>query len=133
MAKTKPAYAVQRYVGETERLYGVLDTRLEGREYVVGDRFSIADISLVGWVNSSALAGIDLGGQFPNVKAWLDRLQARPGVQRGLAIPSESPVSNAALAKKSAEGGEEARQQEEATRKLIADAKEEFGYKYASP
>ncbi|KAB5566801.1 glutathione S-transferase II [Coniochaeta sp. 2T2.1] len=136
MAKVKPAYAVQRYIGETERLYGILDARLANRKYVVGEKYSIADIALVGWVNISSFSGIDLAGQFPNVKAWLDRLLERPAVRKGLAIPSESPITNEAIAKKlAAEGeeGDEARAKAEAARKLIADAKEEFGYKYASP
>ncbi|KAH8903048.1 glutathione S-transferase [Coniochaeta sp. PMI_546] len=132
-ANTKPPYAVQRYVGETERLYGVLNTRLAGRNYVVGDKFTVADIALVGWVNGSTLAGIDLPGQFPHVQAWLDRLLERPAVRKGLAVPQESSFSNAAIAKRLAEGDEEVRQQIEAAKKLIADAKEEFGYKYASP
>jgi len=130
-AKSKPSYAVQRYVGETERLYGVLDARLSSRKYVVGEKFTIADISLVGWANLASLAGIDLEKQFPNVKAWLDRLLERPAVRKGLAVPSESPMSNAALAKKMEDP--EGRKAEEAVRKLIDDAKEEFGYKYASP
>lgn len=125
---------MQRYVGETERLYGVLDARLaEGREYVVGNKYSIADMSLIGWVNVSAFSGIDLD-LFPNVKAWHERLLARPAVQRGLAVPSgESSISNAAVAKRLAEGGDEVKAQVEAARKLIDDAKAEFGYKYASP
>ncbi|OIW25304.1 glutathione S-transferase II [Coniochaeta ligniaria NRRL 30616] len=132
-AKTKPPYAVQRYVGETERLYGILDARLSSRKYVVGDRYSIADMSLVGWVNMSTLAGIDLAAQFPNVQAWLDRLLERPAVRKGLAVPNESTMSNAAIAKKIAEGDEDTIKADQAARKLIADAKAEFGYKYASP
>jgi glutathione S-transferase len=124
---------VQRYVGETERLYGILNTRLANRKYVVGEKFSIADIALLGWVNISTLSGLDLPGQFPNVQAWLDRLLERPAVKKGLAVPTESSMSNAAIARRLAEGDEELKKQEEATRKLIADAKEEFGYKYASP
>ena len=105
---------MQRYVGETERLYGILDARLSGRKYLVGDKFTIADMSILGWANFASIAGIDLGRQFPNVKAWLDRVLDRPAVQKGLAVPQESPMTNAALAKKLAEGGEEVRQQEEA-------------------
>lgn len=45
LAKERIAYPTQRYVGETERLYGVLDIRLKGREYLVGDKYSIADIA----------------------------------------------------------------------------------------
>lgn len=132
-AKTKPSYAVQRYVGETERLYGVLDARLAGRQYVVGDKFTIADISLLGWANIATFSGIDID-QFPNVKAWLERVLERPAVKKGLAVPSgESNLSNAALARRVAEGDEDAKQLVEGAKKLIDEAKKEFGYKYASP
>lgn len=140
-APEKIAYGIQRYVGETERLYGVLDRRLEGRDYVAGSgrgRYSVADISLVGWVNVSLFSGIeDLGGKFPHVKAWLDRLLERPAVQRGLEVPGGKPsrISNAVLeaAIGGEEGGEEGKKLVEEGRKLVADAKEKYGYKYASP
>jgi glutathione S-transferase len=89
-------------------------------------------MALIGWVDASAFTGIDLD-QFPNVKAWHARVLARDAVKKGLAVPNESPISNAALAKRLAEGGEEVRAQAEAAKKLIADAKAEFGYKYTSP
>lgn len=139
-AKEKIAYGIQRYVGESERLYGILNTRLAGRDYVAGPgrgKYSIADISLVGWVNVSGFSGIDLAGQFPHVKAWLDRLLARPAVQRGLAVPTGSAprISNENLARAvSGESDwEEGREMVEEGRKLVAEAKEKYGYKYASP
>jgi glutathione S-transferase len=140
-APEKIAYGIQRYVGETERLYGVLDKRLEGRDYVAGPgrgRYSVADISLVGWVNISVFSGIeDLGARFPHVKAWLDRLLARPAVQRGLVVPGGKPsrFSNAALeaAVSGTEESEDGKKIVEEGRKLVADAKEKYGYKYASP
>ena len=79
-----------RYVAESKRLLKVLDTRLEGREWIMGE-YSIADIATFGWVN--ALVGFygagDLVGfdRFANVRAWLERGLARPAVQRGLTIP----------------------------------------------
>lgn len=76
VAKEKVPSAVQRYVGETERLYGVLDKRLAGRDYAPGPgagKYSIADISMVGWANTSMYGGIDLAGAFPNVHRWLER------------------------------------------------------------
>ncbi|KAI0450778.1 glutathione S-transferase [Xylaria acuta] len=130
--KEKIPYGIQRYVGETERLYGVLNARLEGRDYVVGGKFSIADINLLGWANGATFAGIDLEGQFPNVHKWLERCLARPGVQKGFAIPSASSFSNAAV-KKAIETDPEKKKQAEETAALIKDAKEKYGYKYASP
>ncbi|KAI0441854.1 glutathione S-transferase [Xylaria telfairii] len=131
-AKEKIPYGIQRYIGETERLYGVLNDRLSGRDYVVGGKFSIADINLLGWANGARLAGIDLEGQFPNVEKWLQRCLARPGVQKGFAIPNESSFSNAAV-KKAIESDPEKKKQSEETAALIKDSKEKYGYKYASP
>ncbi|KAI0864543.1 glutathione S-transferase [Xylaria cubensis] len=131
-AKDKIPYGIQRYVGETERLYGVLNTRLEGRNYVVGEKFSIADINILGWANVSKLGGIDLEGQFPNVHKWLQRCLARPGVQKGFSIPSESSFTNAAV-QKAIDTDPEKKKQAEETAALIKDAKEKFDYKYASP
>ena len=80
-----------RYVAESRRLLGVLDRRLEGRDWVIDD-YSIADVSLLGWVRNLIgfyeardLVGFD---DFGNVDAWLQRGLARPAVQRGLTIPS---------------------------------------------
>ena len=81
---------LQRYVAESKRLLGVLDRRLEGRDWVMGD-YSIADISMLGWVRN--LIGFyearDLVefDALKNVPAWLERGLARPAVQRGLEIP----------------------------------------------
>ena len=81
----------QRFADETARLLGVLDRRLEGREWIVDD-YSIADIATLGWVNAltgmydaSELVGVDA---YSNVQIWLERGLARPAVQRGLNIPA---------------------------------------------
>ncbi len=80
-----------RYVAEAARLLGVMDAALDGRDWFLGDDYSIADIAMLGWVNG--LTGFygagDLVGfeRFGNVKAWLARGLARPAVQRGLKIP----------------------------------------------
>ena len=139
-AKEKIPYGIQRYVGEAERLYGVLDARLANRDYVAGPgrgKYSIADISLVGWTNISNFSGVDLAGQFPNVNAWLGRLLARPAVQKGLAVPGGSAprFSNVNLAKAlSGESDwEEGKKMAESGFQQVAEAKEKYGYKYASP
>lgn len=80
-----------RYVAESKRLLGVLETRLEGRDWIMGD-YSIADVATLGWVrslNSFYEAG-DLVefDRLKNVPAWLERGLARPAVQRGLEIPA---------------------------------------------
>lgn len=83
----KIEYSVARYNNEVNRLCGVLDRRLEGRDFVAGD-YSIADIASYPWIKLAALYGQDLSA-FPRVDAWLDRLAARPAVQRGLAVGAE--------------------------------------------
>jgi GST-like protein len=79
-----------RYVGESKRLLGVLDRRLEGREWIMDD-YSIADIATLGWVRNlitfyEARELVDFDS-FGNVAAWLERGLARTAVQKGLTIP----------------------------------------------
>lgn len=83
---------LERYVNESKRLLGVLDGRLEGREWIMGD-YSIADIASLGWVRNligfyeaRELVGFDA---FTNVAAWLERGLARPAVQRGLLVTAK--------------------------------------------
>lgn len=83
---------LERYRNESKRLLGVLETRLEGRDWIMGEDYTIADISLLGWVRN--LIGFYGAGElvefdsFKRVPAWLERGLARPAVQRGLAIPA---------------------------------------------
>ena len=86
-APEKIPYAIERYTNEAARLYGVLDKRLEGREYLVGD-YSIADIANYPWLRSHEVQGQDLN-DFPNVKRWYEAIEARPAVQRGVEVLSE--------------------------------------------
>ncbi|MEX3958990.1 glutathione S-transferase N-terminal domain-containing protein [Trinickia sp. EG282A] len=81
---------LNRYAAESARLLDVLDERLRGRDWVMGADYSIADISLLGWVRNligfyeaRELVGFD---RFLHVKAWLERGLARPAVQRGLLV-----------------------------------------------
>jgi GSH-dependent disulfide-bond oxidoreductase len=82
-----------RYVGESRRLLGVLEGRLEGRQWIMGDDYTIADIAILGWVRNliEHYGAGDLVGyaDFPRVAAWLARGLARPAVQRGLSIPAQ--------------------------------------------
>lgn len=77
---------IERYQNETKRLYRVLESRLEGREYLC-DEYSIADMATWPWVKIHFWAGVDID-DLPNVQAWLDRVGARPAVQRGIAVPA---------------------------------------------
>ena len=83
---------LQRYVTESKRLLGVLETRLDGRDWIMGEDYTIADISMLGWVRN--LIGFYDAGELvdfaslKHVPAWLERGLARPAVQRGLNIPA---------------------------------------------
>ncbi|MET0743014.1 MAG: glutathione S-transferase N-terminal domain-containing protein [Microvirga sp.] len=86
---------LERYRAESQRLLGVLETRLEGREWIMGEDYTIADIALLGWVRNligfyeaREIVGYD---KLDRVPAWLERGLARPAVQRGLTIPARVP------------------------------------------
>ena len=82
---------LERYVNESKRLLGVLEQRLDGRQWVMDDEYTIADISMLGWVrNLIGFYGARELVEFyrlAHVPAWLERGLARPAVQRGLEIP----------------------------------------------
>ncbi len=80
-------YAVDRYTKETARLYGVLDRRLEGREYICGD-YSIADMACWPWIVPHERQGQKLA-DFPNVHRWYEKMKTRPGLQRGFDVGKE--------------------------------------------
>ncbi len=79
------AYAEERYGEEARRLYGVLDRRLEGRDYIIGE-YTIADIACWPWVSRHEWQEIDLR-DYPHVRKWYQRIAARPAVQRGYHVP----------------------------------------------
>jgi GSH-dependent disulfide-bond oxidoreductase len=82
---------LERYRDESKRLLGVMETRLTGRQWIMGDDYTIADISMLGWVrNLIGFYGARDLVAYDNLKhvpGWLDRALARPAVKRGLEIP----------------------------------------------
>jgi glutathione S-transferase len=108
-------YGVNRYQNETRRLYGVLDKHLasDNRPYLVGDKCTIAgtflipwhhristtskltpllsDLAHYGWIASAGWAGIDID-EFPTLKAWEERMTARPGVEKGRHVPDPHTI-----------------------------------------
>jgi GSH-dependent disulfide-bond oxidoreductase len=86
-AKAEVPYAIERYVKEKDRLYGVLDRRLDAARYLAGDTYTIADIATYPWVARYEWHKTDLN-RFPSVKRWFDSISARPPVERGMAIPA---------------------------------------------
>ena len=102
-APEKIEYGINRYQTETKRLYKVLEDRLEQQEnsnrtaantpvagsggpWIVGNKLTIADIACFSWINWAEWAGVDVT-QFKQIKKWLDRINARPAVQKGLDVP----------------------------------------------
>ncbi len=86
-AKERVPYAIKRFTAETRRLWGVMDDRLKDNEWLAAGEYSIADIAVFPWTLRYEWEGIALE-EFPNVKRWFDTINARPGVQKGLAIPA---------------------------------------------
>ena len=93
-APEKIEYAIGRYQREVRRLLEILDRRLEGRDFVV-DEYSIADVAHFSWARSHDWSGVSIEG-LSNLENWLQRIKARPAVQRGLKVPipdDAAPVS----------------------------------------
>lgn len=84
VAPEKMPYAIDRYGKEVERLFGVLEKRLQGRDYIAG-AYSIADIANFTWTRVWSDLGQDIR-KFPNIEAWLARVAERPAVVKGLAL-----------------------------------------------
>ena len=81
-------YGVNRYQNETRRLYGVLNKHLQegNKDYLVGNKCTIADIAHWGWVAAAGWAGISID-DFPALQAWENRMLARPAVEKGRHVP----------------------------------------------
>lgn len=88
-APEKLDYAIARYDAEGDRLYGVIEAYLGEKDWLLPE-YSIADIAMFGWVNTSVAMGFGLEA-FPRLAAWVERMRARPAVARGLAIPDVLP------------------------------------------
>ena len=90
--KISDPYPTERYTNETKRLLGVLDGRLQGRDYLMGDLYTIAAIATFPWIR--VLGGFYEGGEvlgldgYTNVQAYLERCLSRPAVERGLKVPA---------------------------------------------
>ena len=87
-APEKISYAIERYVKETNRLYGVLDRQLAGKAFIGGDHYSIADMATYPWIVPWTRQGQNLD-DFPNVRRWFDAIRARPATIKAYAIADE--------------------------------------------
>jgi GST-like protein len=84
----KHPFGIERYTKETERLFGVLNKRLEGREWLAGDAYSIADIAAYAWAAPYNLFGLSLD-TYPALERWLEAVASRPATERAYAIAKE--------------------------------------------
>lgn len=82
--------AIDRYQGEVRRLFTVLDSHLEGRDYLAGD-YSIADIANWCWVRTYSWPGVSIDG-LANLARWIERIAERPAAQRGIVVPEDASV-----------------------------------------
>lgn len=83
-------YAINRYLREAERHYEVLEAHMEGREFIVGDDYSIADISAWGWIDKAMpVLGGDGLESYPNLKRWFNSINTRPAVERARNIDKD--------------------------------------------
>lgn len=84
-------FSTQRYVDESRRLLEVLDSRLNGRDWLAGDEYTIADMATYPWARAYIWAKVSIDG-LANLQAWFERLDARPMVQKALKIPKPQPA-----------------------------------------
>ena len=87
-APERITYATDRYRREALRLYGVLDKRLEGREFIAAGQYTIADMACFPWIQTWKAQGIPIS-DFPALHAWYERLKSREGLRRGMALGRE--------------------------------------------
>ncbi|MBV5336389.1 glutathione S-transferase family protein, partial [bacterium] len=89
-------YAITRYVNETNRLYGVLNKRLEGRDFICGSDYTIADMACYPWIVPFERQGQNLD-DFPNLKRWFAAIAARPATvrayEKGAAVNTRPTVT----------------------------------------
>ena len=84
-APEKIEYAVNRYTNEAKRLYSVMNRQLTRHRYIAGNNYSVADIAIFPWLRSWQNQGIDWT-DYPQLKAWFDKISKRPAVKRGVAV-----------------------------------------------
>ena len=88
-APEKIEYGIQRYTNEAKRLYGVMDKRLQTSPWIGGKSYSIADMAIFPWLRSWQNQGIDWT-DYPHLKAWFDKIAARPAVQKAVQVLADA-------------------------------------------
>lgn len=128
-------FAAQHFIGALERLYGVLETSLAGRDYLVGPgrgRYGVADIACFSFVYHAPLPGIDAElKRWPELRAWVERIKVRAAVKRALQLPASLGWDYDSVKAKMEADPEFAKSEGELKARL-AKAQEEFGYVYGA-
>lgn len=107
-APEKIEYGINRYQTETKRLYQVLNDRLAEQDkagqglWLVGGKFSIADIACISWVNWALWAGVDTK-PFPELEKWAEAINKRPAIEKGVNIPDEFKMRQVMASKEKSE------------------------------
>ena len=84
-------YSIKRYIDESRRLLEVLNTRLDGRDWLAGDTYTIADMATYPWARAYPWAGVSIEG-LAHLKRWFSRIGERAAVQKALTIPKATPA-----------------------------------------
>jgi len=101
-APEKIEYAMNRYRNEANRLYGVLDKELESNEWIAGDEYTIADMSIMPWLRFPERQGVNIE-DYPHLKEWRDRIAARPAVKKAVEVLAERRRTTPGFSKEQAE------------------------------
>jgi len=101
-APEKIEYAMNRYRNEANRLYGVVDRRLEENEWIAGGEYSIADMSIMPWLRFPERQGVDID-DYPNLKNWRDRIAGRPAVKKALEVLADRRRTTPSFSKEQAD------------------------------
>src|SRR5436305_14317045 len=94
IAPEKIPYGIKRYTEETKRYYAVLNGALEGKDFLVGNTYTLADATNFPFVRVHFVCGIPNLDDLPNLKAWVARMNARPATQRGLNVPDPDRIKD---------------------------------------
>jgi GST-like protein len=97
--RDKLQYGIDRYVNEASRIYVVIDRRLDGREWIAADEYTIADMAIMPWLRDPAKQGVDIE-KYPHLQRWRDKIWQRPAVLRALETLAEQRRTSNAMSDK---------------------------------
>ena len=101
-APEKIEYAMNRYKNEANRLYGVVERQLAGNEWIAGDEYTIADMSIMPWLRFPERQGVNID-EFPSLKKWRDKIAGRPAVKKALEVLADRRRATPSFSKEQAE------------------------------